>query len=133
LKTYTGSFYIHLGSTEFNLPITADTTEIIFLDLDNSSSWNEQFLNYVKQKNGGKFLIYKPNEYVKGDKNKSNVLCLGVCGIVYENPIKSFDFIYIIQMDIAAKEAADHAITFFAGRILIGTRRNVVFSLIKRV
>lgn len=53
-----GSFYISSGYTEFNLPITNDTSEIILLDLDNTASWAPQFLQYTLNKNDGKLTYF---------------------------------------------------------------------------
>lgn len=55
--------------------------------------------------------------------NNSKVICVGFCGIAFETEtIKKplSDFLYVVQVDIPNKEAADHAITFFASKILLG-------------
>lgn len=53
ITKYVGSFHISSGHSEFNLPITNDTKEIILIDLDNASGWSTQLLQYTLNKNNG--------------------------------------------------------------------------------
>jgi hypothetical protein len=102
VTTYVGSYYSPSG---FNLAITPNTEEVILVDLDNATAWLDPLLQYASKKNHGVA------------SNRTSVV-VGFCGISFEYSLKKNEqFIQMIRMDTPTKEATDHAISFYAGKV----------------
>jgi len=102
-----GQYKIHefRGPKVITLPIDLTTREIILIDMDNVSGWVPHILTYT----------------IRSNQGDHKVVPVGFCGRSYEIKLNEMEksVIQIVRVKTTAKEAVDHAISFYAAKIFL--------------